>query len=55
LIVLFGKLYKLYGHALEIIGRRQTSMAGPKYIHITIIILKSVFKIPHPPSPIICQ
>ena len=31
LIVLFGILYKLYGHGLEIMGRRQTSMAGPKY------------------------
>jgi hypothetical protein len=34
LIVLFGKLYKLYGHGLEIMGRRQTSIAGPKYIHL---------------------
>ena len=33
LIVLFGKLYKLYGHGLEIMGRRQTSMAGTKYIY----------------------
>ena len=28
-------MYKLYGHGLEIMGRQQTSMAGPKYIHIT--------------------
>ena len=39
LIVLFGKLY---GHGLEITGRRQTSMAGPKYIHITIIIFQQI-------------
>ena len=42
LIVLFGKLCKLYGHGLEIMGRRQTSMAGPKYIHITIIIFQQI-------------
>ena len=32
-------MYKLYGHGLEIMGRRQTSMAGPKYIHINGIII----------------
>ena len=42
LIVLFGKLYKLYGHGLKIMGRRQTSMTGPKYIHITIIIFQQI-------------
>jgi hypothetical protein len=41
-VVLFGKLYNLYGHGLEIMGRRQTSMAGPKYIHITIIIFQQI-------------
>ena len=35
-------MYKLYGHGLEIMGRRQTSMAGPKYIHITIIIFQQI-------------
>ena len=42
LIVLFGKLYKLYDHGVEKMGGRQTSMAGPKYIHITIIIFQQI-------------